>query len=208
MRLTAEGISFAHRGQPTLFTQLSFTFSAPSLVALTGPSGTGKSTLLGLLAGLIPPTTGIIGRDGISRVQWVFQNPYGSPGRTALDHVALPVLAHGLSRPKAEEVAGEILLKFGLHPLRGRAFKHLSGGEAQRLMLARAVACDPHLLLVDEPTAQLDRKNASQLVRTLEALTQERRIVIVATHDAAVIEACPSVLDLGSHDVGFRELMS
>jgi ABC-type lipoprotein export system ATPase subunit len=116
--------------------------------------------------------------------------------RTAIDHVVLPLLASGRSRSSAESEALGLLSLFGLDQVAGRAFRALSGGEAQRLMLARAVATRPDLLLVDEPTAQLDLATARTVSGTLVHLAQEGCVVVVATHDPGARRACSHVVDL------------
>jgi putative ABC transport system ATP-binding protein len=156
--------------------------------------------LLSLLAGWEKPKAGKIVWEAIASVGWVFQNPHGVAGRTAVDHVALPLLAKGLARKAATVAARGIMARFGLGSVAGRRFGALSGGEAQRLMLARAVAKAPSLLLVDEPTAQLD-PGASAMVNTvLGELADERMIVVVATHDPDTAAACSHRLDLGHYE--------
>ena len=95
-----KAIDLAHRfpGTDILFEHLDFEISPGQTVALCGPSGCGKSTLLSILAGWVKPWAGQVERDGIHRIGWVFQNPYGVPERTALDHVVFPLLCHGMSR--------------------------------------------------------------------------------------------------------------
>jgi ABC-type lipoprotein export system ATPase subunit len=197
MRVTAERVSHQFPGTGMLFHGLSFDLEPGNLVGLTGPSGSGKSTLLSLLAGWEQPVAGRIAWDGVGSVGWVFQNPYGVAGRTAIDHVALPFLAKGLSRRDATARAGELLERFGLREAADRPYAALSGGEGQRLMLARAVAKQPDLLLVDEPTAQLDSTAAQTVDRVLDQLASESMIVVVATHDPRTAAACRRVIDLG-----------
>ena len=126
----------------------------------------------------------------------MFQNPHGVARRTAIDHVVLPLLARKHTRSEAEERALAVLSLFGLVAVAGRPFRDLSGGEAQRLMLARAVATAPDLLLVDEPTAQLDQRTAATVNQTLANVAQEDTIVVIATHDPATRAACTHVIDL------------
>jgi ABC-type lipoprotein export system ATPase subunit len=182
-----------------LFTSLGFTLNAGDLVAITGPSGSGKSTLLSLLAKWEVPVSGTVEWHGIESVGWVFQNPHGTPGRTALDHVTLPLLAKGAPRSVAEDEAYAIMERFALGTVADRPFAALSGGEAQRLMLARAVAKAPSLLLVDEPTAQLDRSAAHTVNSVLGELALADAIVVVATHDADTRVACPIEYDLATY---------
>ena len=100
-----------------------------------------------------------------------------------IDHVTLPYLARGLDVPQAEACARELLAQFGLAERASSEYRELSGGEAQRLMLARGVASGADLLLVDEPTAQLDVHTADTVNARLDALSRRGMIVVVATHD-------------------------
>ncbi|MEU7904887.1 ATP-binding cassette domain-containing protein [Actinoplanes sp. NPDC049118] len=192
------GFGLAHRftGTQYLFENLDFELLPGQVVGLCGPSGSGKSTLLSILATWVEPTEGRIEASGVRRIGWVFQNPYGVPRRTAIDHVTLPLLAQGKSRSEAEERAIRVLAGFRLEHAAGQQFRELSGGEAQRLMLARAVCSGPDLLLVDEPTAQLDTRTAATVNETLGAIAQDGTIVVIATHDPHTREACTHVIDL------------
>ena len=182
---------------PVLFRGLTMSLRAGEVYALTGPSGSGKSTLLSILSGWLAPSQGAVRSEGVSRTAWVFQNPHGVARRTALDHVTLPYLTQGLSRGEAEARASAQLQSFGLAELGPREFRTLSGGEAQRLMLARGIAGSPDLLLVDEPTAQLDRQTADLVNETMQALRSETTIVVVATHDPHTKDGCTAEIDLG-----------
>ena len=198
MRLTLHGVGHWFDPARVLFLGLEADLSPGNLYGVTGPSGSGKSTLLSLLAGWEKPRQGVILRWEVARVQWVFQNPHGVPRRTVLDHVASPLVAAGASRSQAEDEALALLGAFGLEALAGQVFGALSGGEAQRLMLARGLAARPDLLLVDEPTAQLDRHTAGEVNAVLSSLAGEGRIVVVATHDAQTQAMCSDIIDLGA----------
>lgn len=199
-------VDLSHRfaGTPLLFEGLSCTFTAGEVVGICGPSGCGKSTLLSILAGWERPHRGEVKLTGVQRTGWVFQNPYGVPRRTALDHVAYPLIAKGMPRKQAESKAGEVMQLFSLTGLEGRQFRALSGGEAQRLMLARAVTSSPDLLLVDEPTAQLDMQTAHTVNATLGNIAASGSIVVIATHDPDTRDACTRVIDM--HDYSPSEL--
>ena len=145
------------------------------------------------------------GTQNVERVGWVFQNPYGVPGRTALDHVVFPLLAKGLRRREAEPQALEAMGLFDLEYAADRRFSELSGGEAQRLMLARAVCSRPDMLLVDEPTAQLDTRTAHSVSHVLGNLAGQGMIVLVATHDPDTRDACGRVIDLADYAPGDNE---
>jgi len=196
MRVIAQDVSHTFPGTGELFGDLSFVLEAGELVGLTGPSGSGKSTLLSFLAGWEQPAAGSFTWEGVRRVGWVFQNPFGVPGRTAVDHVALPFLAQGFSRAASTFRARTLLERFSLGALAERHYADLSGGEAQRLMLARAMAKGPDLLLVDEPTAQLDPRAAATVNVVLARLADPGTIVVVATHDPDTAAACARVIDL------------
>lgn len=200
--VVASGLTHAFPGSPALFEELSFELLPGRITGLCGPSGCGKSTLLSILAGWVEPTGGRVRTTGVERTGWVFQNPYGVPGRTALDHVALPLLARGTPRAEAEVRAREVMADFRLTEVADRPFRQLSGGEAQRLMLSRAVCSAPDLLLVDEPTAQLDLRTAETVNATLGNIAGQGAIVVIATHDPHTREACTDVIDLHAAALG------
>ena len=197
VRLSDVGHTFDPAGRDMLFRHLTMTLLPRHVYALTGPSGSGKSTLLSIIAGWTPPARGVVERVGCARVNWVLQNPHGVARRRAVDHVALPFVARGETRRQATAHAMELMRAFGLESLAGKSFRDLSGGEAQRLMLARGVASGADLMLVDEPTAQLDLQTATTVNERLHALSMGGAIVVVATHDPRTKEACTDVIDLG-----------
>lgn len=200
MRVTTHGLGHAFPGMPPLFEELSVTMEPGHVYALTGPSGSGKSTLLGILAGWISPSEGEVRKAGVEKIGWIFQNPHGVSRRTALDHVAYAHLVQGCSRPEAEARAETLLERFGLAESAEKQFRALSGGEAQRLMLARGIATAPDLLLVDEPTAQLDMRTAATVSDALGRIATAGTIIVVATHDERTRDACTDVIDLGRLD--------
>jgi ABC-type lipoprotein export system ATPase subunit len=185
---------------PWLFRGLTEAVREGERCALVGPSGSGKSTLLSIVAGWLPSTEGTILLEHIRGVQWVFQNPHGVSRRAAIDHVALPLLATGMRTREADSRALEFCHLVGLDHLGDRRpFSMLSGGEAQRLMLARALATSPDLLLVDEPTAQLDRHSAATVNSAIAAIGDAGGIVLVATHDPETADACDRRIDLAGY---------
>ena len=194
----AAGVTHRFPGTQQLFPPLDFRLLPGEVIGVCGPSGCGKSTLLSILAGWVTPEQGRLTLHGIEHIGWVFQNPQGLPARTALDHVVFPLLARGSSRAEAEDEALAIMALFRIDQLAARRFGDISGGEAQRLMLARAVATGSDLLLVDEPTAQLDLATAATVNRTLANLAAGGSIVVIATHDPQTRASCTRVLDLAA----------
>lgn len=199
MQVAINSVGHRFPGGPWLFKGLSILLEPGEVYALVGPSGSGKSTLLSLIAGWVDPAEGTIERRGEGRTAWVFQNPHGSPHRTVLDHVVFPLLTAGATREKAEAEALRFLETFGLDALADHLFHSLSGGEAQRLMLTRAVASRPALFLIDEPTAQLDLHTRKDVNDAIAALADPSTIVVIATHDEATRDMCTQVLDLRAY---------
>jgi len=199
MPITVAGLGHRFADQEFLFRGLDVEFSGGVTYAITGPSGSGKSTLLSLLAKWVKPTEGDVIYNNVEKVGWVFQNPFGVPGRKAIDHVALPLIAKGELLQPARERAMALLDTFKLSEVANRPFRALSGGEAQRLMLARAIAAQPDLLLVDEPTAQLDTHTAATVSQSLTQLSDFGTIIIVATHDPNTRDACAEHIDLSNY---------
>ncbi len=170
-------------------------------VALVGPSGSGKSTLLYLLGGLDRPDEGAveisgtdIGRVGdaeLTRLRnrligFVYQFHFLLPEFTALENVLMPLWARGAGRSRADRAwAQELLAQVGLESKAGRRPRELSGGEQQRVAVARALVNRPHVLLADEPTGNLDSANAHAVYELFRSLNRERgQTILVVTHDA------------------------
>ena len=196
MRLVAAGLGHQFPGQPALFADVSFELRPGALYGLVGPSGSGKSTLLSILSGGLRPSAGSIEATGVDRIGWIMQNPVGAPRRTALDQVVVPLLARGISRDEAEPRARELLDRFELAHVEAREFRRLSGGEAQRMCLARAAASDYDAILIDEPTAQLDRDTAHTIGEVIREMVSQERIVVLATHDELLRSRCDQVIQL------------
>lgn len=196
MEVTTTDLGHHFAGGPWLFRHLNLSFPQGTTTALTGPSGCGKSTLLALIGGQLEAAEGEIQSSGIARVGWVPQQPYGVRHRSALDHVTVPLLARGAGRQEAEEQARELLAAVGLPGREERAFMRLSGGESQRLGLARALAAEHDLLLIDEPTAQLDAGSAATIIELITGLRDHGRIIILSTHDPRLAGSTDAVVDL------------
>lgn len=168
---------------------ISFRVERGEFVCMVGPSGGGKSTLLRLIAGLLRPTAGEILLDGrpvrepSARVGIVFQNVNLMPWRTVLDNVALPLELAGVPRPRRHKVALELLDLMGLAGFAGRYPRQLSGGMQQRAAIARTLAQDPDLLLLDEPFGALDAITREYLNRELLRIQRLRgQTIFMVTH--------------------------
>jgi ABC-type lipoprotein export system ATPase subunit len=179
---------------------VSCTLRPGAQVALTGPSGSGKSTLLHLLAGLDTPTGGTIawpgldgspeGRPGL--IGMVFQGPSLLPPLDVTENIALPLLLAGFTETQAREQARAALHDVGLDELAARLPEELSGGQAQRVAVARALAVRPRVILADEPTGQLDSAHAAQVVGLLlDAATMLGAALVLSTHDLTIAERLP-----------------
>lgn len=197
MRVELHDIGHRFGESPWLFRRAEIDLHPGQSYALTGPSGSGKSTLLGIIAGWITPAEGTVHHHHVPKTLWVFQSPHGVASRSVEDHVILPLLSRGLSLGEAQLAAATLLERFGLGQRAQHPFSALSGGEGQRLMLARALAVQPGLLLVDEPTAQLDLATARNVAESIKELAGEQTIVVVATHDLHTQQACTDHIDLG-----------
>lgn len=166
-------------------------------IAVTGPSGSGKSTLLHVMAGLQPITAGTIDwpglgghpRRGPGRVGVIFQGPSLLPALDVIENVTLPLLFADTEPDEADARAWDSLHAVGIAALARRVPDELSGGQAQRVAIARTLAARPRLVLADEPTGQLDHHTASTVMSTLlESCDHLQAGLVVATHDPAVAD--------------------
>jgi putative ABC transport system ATP-binding protein/lipoprotein-releasing system ATP-binding protein len=171
------------------------TVEAGARIAIVGPSGSGKSTLLHLMAGLDDPTVGRVEWPAIGDrealrpgpVAIIFQGPSLLPPLTVEENVALPLVLGGEHDADARVNARAALSRLDLDDLRDKLPEEISGGQAQRVAVARAVAGEPRVILADEPTGQLDRANAAAVIGVLlEAADEAGAALAVATHDPDV----------------------
>lgn len=175
---------------------------AGEFVGLLGTSGSGKSTLLNLVAGLDRPTGGSLkifdhdlaqmSRQDLAahrrtNVGMIFQSFNLIPTMTAVENVALPMMFAGVARAEREARARALLGQVGLGERQAHRPKELSGGEQQRVSIARALANDPQILLADEPTGNLDSRTAQEILALLQDLnTRTLRTILLVTHDASL----------------------
>jgi ABC-type lipoprotein export system ATPase subunit len=165
-------------------------------VAIIGSSGSGKSTLLHLIAGLEQPTAGSVTWPGLPpapnrafQIGVVFQSPSLVPALTVAENTALPLVLAGTPDGESQTRAAEALAAVGLDDLAGKLPEELSGGQGQRVAVARVLAQRPRLVLADEPTGQLDRATGQRLIEVLlDTAARIGAALVVSTHDRAVAD--------------------
>lgn len=210
--ITLDGVSFGYRRHETILSDVSWEFPSGTVTAVTGPSGRGKSTLLYLIGLLLTPWSGMIGFDGADlarrrdghrsrfraeRIGFVFQDAALDPARTVVDNIVEASLYGPIHRRAAIGRAQELMGRFDVALRADHKPGEVSGGQAQRIALCRALLADPNVVLADEPTGNLDARTAQVVLDTLMSLGHDQdKTVIIATHDAHVIDACDQRLDL------------
>ncbi|MDM4763716.1 ABC transporter ATP-binding protein [Galbitalea sp. SE-J8] len=193
-----------------LFNGLTYTFQPGLLTAVTGASGRGKSTLLYVLGLMLSPSGGTVIVDGVDtrglsdahksdlrarRIGFVFQDSALDPTRTLLESVIEPALYAGRTRRDAISPARVLLNRMGVEHRIDQRPGQISGGQAQRVALCRALINEPAMLLADEPTGNLDRVSAEGVISVLREASRNAS-VIIATHDPFVLEHVDEVLAL------------
>ncbi|WP_058512966.1 cell division ATP-binding protein FtsE [Legionella santicrucis] len=199
--ITFDQVSKRYPGGFEALSHVNFTLQKGEMIFLTGHSGAGKSTLLKLIALLERPTSGQLTMNGIrlnhlkkrdvaahrSQLGITFQSPYLLNDRTVFDNVALPLQIQGMTSPMIVKRVHAALDMVDLLSKEKMLPVHLSGGEQQRVGIARAVVHKPALLLADEPTGNLDPKLSAEIMLIFEQFNQVGVSILIATHDLALI---------------------
>ncbi len=204
----------------TILSRVSFEIPKKQVVAIVGPSGSGKSTLLGLLAGLDQPSTGriqLLGQEITDltehqlaqfrrqHIGYIFQSFHLIPTLTALENVALPLELSG--EMSAMERAQALLEAVGLKDRAGHYPVQLSGGEQQRVAVARAFVCEPPVLLADEPTGNLDSATGEVVINLLLKLNRDRgSTLVLVTHDVRLAKRADRVISLQDGRIASDEI--
>jgi len=211
--LGVSGLKFCYnRGSEELFGGLSHEFGAGKVTVVTGASGRGKSTLLYMLGLMLTPTSGDVMIDAhpvsktrdsarsrlrASRIGFVFQDSELDPSRRILDCVMEPGLYVGRSLAQVRPRAWELLRQFGLDDRATHRPGQVSGGQAQRVAVCRALVNNPDIVLADEPTGNLDRDNAALVLGVLAGAAHDGgRTVVIASHDPFVVGQADEVVEL------------
>lgn len=201
---------------------LTFEVAQKQMLAIVGPSGSGKSTLLGLLAGLDKPTSGSIQLNGQEITTWseyqlahfrrqyigyIFQSFHLIPTLTALENVALPLELSGDS--SALDRGEELLDAVGLQDRQDHYPTQLSGGEQQRVAVARAFSCRPPILLADEPTGNLDSATGQMVIDLLLNLNRDQgSTLVLVTHDSTLAQRTERIITLHDGMIASDQLVS
>ena len=204
MRLTGGGHAV------TILDDVALEIPEKQMAAIVGPSGSGKSTLLGLIAGLDKPTSGSILLDGIDitalretdmaryrrqKIGYIFQSFHLIPTLTARENVMVPLELNGDGRAQAR--AAELLAAVGLQDRQSHYPVQLSGGEQQRVAVARAFACRPPILLADEPTGNLDSATGRQVIDLMLGLNRDYgSTLVLVTHDPELASFAERIITL------------
>jgi ABC-type lipoprotein export system ATPase subunit len=209
--LAADDLSFGYDQTALLLDGWSAEFHIGEVVAVTGPSGRGKSTLLYLLGMMLKPASGRVLVDGVptqglrdrSRAAlrsetfgFVFQDAALDGSRTVLDNILETVLYRGGDRRAATGRAHDLMDRFGVALRAGAKPGQVSGGQAQRIALCRALLGNPRILLADEPTGNLDPASSDVVVTALHEQASRGSAVVVVTHDPALVIQCDRELML------------
>ncbi len=211
VRLRAEDLTFGYEADRSLVAGWSAEFPAGSTTALTGPSGRGKSTVLYLLGLMLTPDAGDVLIDGIpsrtlrdarrahlraDRFGFVFQDAALDTTRSVLDNVTETALYRGMPRRSVEPRGRELLDLFGVDVPAHRKPGQVSGGQAQRIALCRALLHAPDIVLADEPTGNLDPTTAGVVVHALQEHARTGAAVVIVTHSPEVANTCDREITL------------
>ncbi len=203
MTLTCRAL-FVAVGERTLLPPTDLDLPPGATLAVVGPSGAGKTSVLMAVAGLVAPTGGVIALDG-NDVRRIGRGEIGvvtepvllASTLTVAENIGLPLQALGWEVEDIRERVAELMAELSLVGIADRESTRLSGGQRQRVAVARAVAPRPALIVADEPTSELDHDSREHAVQVLHEATRSGSIVVLSTHDDSVAETCDQIIRLG-----------
>ena len=190
--------SFSNNKKISVLKKINYSFKKGKVYSIMGPSGSGKSTLLNILSMIDKPTTGSLSLDNVAidfndntnndkirskKIGIIYQQNNLLPDFTALENVYLASLALCNNKKNSIEKAKKVIKKMGLSSREDHYPSELSGGEMQRIAIARALINEPEIILADEPTGSLDRSTAKDVFKVLYNLKNKNRLIIYATHN-------------------------
>jgi len=204
-----------------VLTDITLSIEAGDFTVLMGPSGSGKSTLLNLIAGIDKPDSGTLRVEGLditalpeaelagwraSHIGFIFQFYNLMPVLTAYENVELPLLLTSLSRRDRARHVEQALALVGLSARIDHYPSELSGGQQQRVAIARAIVTDPRLIVADEPTGDLDRQSAEEILTLMDRLNGEfGKTIVMVTHDRRAAERAHSIIHLEKGELSAKE---
>ena len=191
MPIVLSHVTFAYQPGRPVIRDADLSIRPGQMVGLFGPSGSGKTTLLQLVGGLLHPTTGSVTRPmSIAATRWIFQVPTALGRRSVRDNVLIGLHEAHLPKSTTRHQADAVIEAVGLTHAADQSVRTLSGGELQRMQVARALVSAPALVIADEPTGQLDRTSTITVVDALQSARGPQSTVVVATHDPLLAAAC------------------
>ncbi|MCL4243722.1 MAG: ABC transporter ATP-binding protein [Candidatus Dadabacteria bacterium] len=198
-------------GESSILNGISIAVEKGDFTSIVGSSGSGKSSLMYVLGLLDSPTSGDVYVDGRKidftdskslsgirnrKIGFVFQFHYLIAELTASENVMVPMLKHGIKRPAAKDRSFALLSELGLKGKEGRKPYQLSGGEQQRVAVARALANDPEIVMADEPTGNLDSRNSALVMDVFLELNEKGRAILMITHEPELAERTKKVYEI------------
>ena len=203
--------TFIEKKNVKVLRNINYRFKSGKIYSLMGPSGSGKSTLLNLISLIDKPTSGFIKFSNYltnfynrksndlfraKNIGIIYQQDNLLPDFTALENVYLASLAGGFKKEDAIKKAKNILKKVGLFNRLSHYPNELSGGEKQRVAISRALINEPNIILADEPTGSLDKKNSSEIFKLLKKQINSKRLIIIATHNRLLANKSDFILEM------------
>ena len=202
-----------HLGGETIkaLDNVSFKVERGEFISIIGPSGSGKSTLMHILGLLDVPDSGEYSLDGVNvskvsdnelakirnnKIGFIFQNFNLLGKMTAVENIQIPLIYQGKTNEESKKIAYELLEKVELNGREEHLPSQLSGGQQQRVAIARALACNPEIVLADEPTGALDSKTSIDIMNELEELNSKGQTIIIITHDINVAKRAKRMIKI------------